>query len=249
MFYRFHASVQHRPAASAFTLIELLVVISIIALLVAILLPALSQARDSARTVQCKSRMRQVGLATYAYRADHNQYFPVNYLWGGQWPDYGSEVYRFGLQIAPYMGLTDGAKYDIYSAPSQNLMQCPANDWGGYKGVGGWAYIRENAYAVTGLAVNYMPPVQYGFGYWSSWINFTGHDYRPKRIEHPYPSNMMLATEVRDGWLGYVSSHLTTVMYFHNGPLANVLLADGHADAFKDGDFDNTGFTYLWNKP
>ncbi len=75
---------------AAFTLIELLVVISLVALLVALLLPALAAARESGRTVSCKSNMRQVLLGIQIY-ADENkatapgvtQNFPGPVSWSG----------------------------------------------------------------------------------------------------------------------------------------------------------------------
>lgn len=62
--------------AHGFTLIELLVVVSIISLLVAILLPALGRARDTARQVLCGSNARQLHLAATAYAQDYDGYFP-----------------------------------------------------------------------------------------------------------------------------------------------------------------------------
>ncbi len=71
------------PNRSAFTLIELLVVISIVALLIAILLPALQKAREAAYASQCLSNQRQLLIGINMYATDYNQYYPVSisYVW------------------------------------------------------------------------------------------------------------------------------------------------------------------------
>jgi prepilin-type N-terminal cleavage/methylation domain-containing protein len=61
-----------------FTLIELLVVISIIALLISILLPALGAARSSARAIQCGSNQRGIGIVLASYSEDYNNFYPTN---------------------------------------------------------------------------------------------------------------------------------------------------------------------------
>ncbi|OGV48836.1 MAG: hypothetical protein A2017_14245 [Lentisphaerae bacterium GWF2_44_16] len=58
-----------------FTLIELLIVISIIAILAAMLLPALKKARDSVKTISCLNRQKQTGLAVQSYMSDFSSYF------------------------------------------------------------------------------------------------------------------------------------------------------------------------------
>jgi prepilin-type N-terminal cleavage/methylation domain-containing protein/prepilin-type processing-associated H-X9-DG protein len=72
-----HSSRPNRKR-KAFTLVELLVVIGIIAVLIAMLLPALNKAREGARAVQCLSNMKQLATATIMFANEHKGYMPGN---------------------------------------------------------------------------------------------------------------------------------------------------------------------------
>ena len=89
-----------------FTLIELLVVIAIIGILAALLLPALSKARDVARTASCVSNAKQVVLAHTLYYNDYESFFVPEQGWGYDW-DSHSEYW--GTKLLPYINYA----YDV----------------------------------------------------------------------------------------------------------------------------------------
>ena len=91
----------------AFTLIELLVVIAIIAILIALLLPAVQQAREAARRTQCRSSLKQLGIACHNYHDNFKQ-FPLNYDGrpvgesAGNWQS-GTGNFGWIVMALPYM--------------------------------------------------------------------------------------------------------------------------------------------------
>ncbi len=107
---------------ASFTLIELLVVIAIIAILAAMLLPALNQARGRARSINCLSNLKQFGLGFNSYSNDYSGFTPHYTSTSSDTPSYMRWQDRLCPYIAPGTSVTTNGDYranKLFSCPSQ----------------------------------------------------------------------------------------------------------------------------------
>jgi prepilin-type N-terminal cleavage/methylation domain-containing protein len=106
----------------AFTLVELLVVIAIIAILTALLLPVLSQAKEKGYRTQCVNNLKQLSVAIQLYADDHGDQLPGP-VWQGFYENYDNVDYkRLTYYIASYMGLPA----PLSTPQNAPLARCPS---------------------------------------------------------------------------------------------------------------------------
>jgi prepilin-type N-terminal cleavage/methylation domain-containing protein len=198
---------------SGFTLIELLVVVAIIAVLVAILLPALNAARENAKQVSCLSNLKQLGTAMAMYVSDHKDVFPPmldETRGNGKFYVFRTWPLTFGF----FFGWEDL----MYSYTGDHrLMVCPTE-----------SFPRDRN------KTSFVPPWYYGLEHSYTYNLFFGTSYFPLR-------ETAISQPARKGLLGerggYAVYHYIYNGNDNGGPIhhgnTNILMADYHGESLK----------------
>lgn len=243
-----------KPKRPGFTLIELLVVISIIALLIAILLPTLGAARDSARNAQCLSRMKNMAVAITAYEVDNKGFLPRGH--GGNNaafmndPDY---TYYISEYLKPYMDVEDALTADYYLCPASTVEPLGSRRLS-YSTFRGLFINRDDpGFATKRIRVSDVrrPTEIIGFGDAAqqsgdlvSGPNFSGGFVGPYTDTTLRDQTIAFPEELNED--GLTGSGLDDGFHFrfrHGGnKTANAGFIDGHAESFRIGEVQQKNF-------
>ena len=236
---------------SGFTLIELLVVIAIIALLMGILMPALSRVKEQARTITCRSNLNQYGIGMRMYLDENDYFFPETSKWMSSTT---SGYIRVGQtpdgQLWPYIKALDAhmcARFAHYKKGTNEEDTAVSYVLNSYVGRGKGASIWSNWLGAGVTGVSKESEVYNA----ARVISFT--EENPWTIEgySVYPFNDTHFT------VGDSTRLIDNYATFHNDPGdrdyggANIVFIDGHADLWPRAETDeelDEGFRIAWPK-
>ncbi|MBR2344558.1 MAG: prepilin-type N-terminal cleavage/methylation domain-containing protein [Lentisphaeria bacterium] len=234
-----------------FTLIELLVVIAIIAILAAMLLPALQQARSRAKASTCLSQMGEIGKYSTMYQNDYNSYFPLGYMrlnTGGSIGSYSILLSTYRLKgdvkyiydnFAPYETHAD---YDLKRKYFQMFI-CPVESNDGNGNVRNWIYSDPSKGGTYGKnkcnAFNYSYNDTLLGQYYENGESLTVTARKNSVVKNHAKSAFIFdgnalnykASELKHLKLENVTDR--AIDYKHKGK-ANISYSDGHAAAVKE---------------
>ena len=188
--------VVRRRERRAFTLIELLVVVAIIALLVAILLPSLSRAKELTRRAVCATNLHHWFGGASLYAQDYDGSYPGVIIWGNH-DIFGSNIGSFNLGSSMYPAMAKYIKKELMFCPSYK----PTGVWDVWDTIGGWN--RVPYWVMLGRA-DYPLDTAHG---WVAWTAppprdngncVYGGNYHVPHIDAPRPSKTVLIID--RGW-------------------------------------------------